>query len=648
MRVRTLASLLLMLCSACSELTAPATQLIVVVQSDLELDTALTRVRVELRRLGSDDSLEDRSFSLRPDAHGKRPYELPFSFGVVKPDRGETRFVLVVTGSGPFGKDGAEITVVQQKAIASFQDRRAMQLNMFLAAVCGGKFCESSGDGDWTCYPEAEDGVERGECGPVKERQLSEVKPGRELADLPQLPEPVDMSDSDATTYVPDAQTPQDDAATEDMDASASGGADATVPCEAGEACPDTSVDPMVDTAVDATPDEPRPECTQASECEAFVASLKPAGCAAAACVAQRCVLTAIDADKDGHATNSCSSTLVQVVLGDDCNDTVKAIHPGAKDTCEAGNDSNCNAVANEECPCLTGNMRECGTDTGNCQKGKQTCQNGVWPADCPGSIPPQKEDSCVRGDDADCDGKQNENCPCLIGEKTDCAKQFMSKGVCGARPITCVAPGVWPSGTCAPSSVEMCFNDGSDEDCDGEVNECCTCVSNQTRNCGACGNGVQACSAGACGSTAWGACNGATSPVLYYRDADGDGRCNRSISSSLCSMTAGYVTSSCSLDCFDGNVYVWSFCGDIEIRGPSYGKGCCGGPEDRAFNFDCGLGWHSVNCYTVRESGGSNGFWITSWSSGVQAGECVVHYSLQGLEGVAGYGVVVCRPDGL
>jgi hypothetical protein len=193
-----------------------------------------------------------------------------------------------------------------------------------------------------------------------------------------------------------------------------------------------------------------------------------------------------------------------------------------------------------------------------------------------------------------------------------------------------------------------MCFNDSSDEDCDGEINEGCTCLAGQTRNCGACSNGSQSCAAGTAGATGWGACIGGTSPLPYYRDADGDGRCNRGDATSQCAQPAGYVGSSCSADCFDGNASVWSACGDTIVAGPSYGKACCGGAEDRAFTFACGSGWHSVDCYTVRQSGGSNGFWITGYDANVQVGQCIVHYSLQGLEGVTGYGVVVCRPDGL
>jgi hypothetical protein len=233
----------------------------------------------------------------------------------------------------------------------------------------------------------------------------------------------------------------------------------------------------------------------------------------------------------------------------------------------------------------------------------------------------------------------------CTPGNTSDCAQAYGARGKCASGTVACNTSGQW-SACPVTASSELCNKDNVDEDCNGDAYNGCACQNGDSIACGPCSNGTAVCNGGS-----YGACQGGSSPQTYYLDGDRDGWCNPNVSTAACSKPDGWVTCSCSVncDCFDGNGYVNNAnCGDYEIWGPSYGKACCGGAEDRAFDFDCGPGWHSIDCHTQRLSGGSNGFWITGFDNGVQVGQCVVHYSLQGVEGVTGRGIITCRPDGL
>jgi len=60
------------------------------------------------------------------------------------------------------------------------------------------------------------------------------------------------------------------------------------------------------------------------------------------------------------------------------CEDEVG---PKAADACTPGDDANCNGTANDECSCINGATKSCGTDVGPCVAGTMTCVNGVFPA---------------------------------------------------------------------------------------------------------------------------------------------------------------------------------------------------------------------------------------------------------------------------
>ncbi len=102
------------------------------------------------------------------------------------------------------------------------------------------------------------------------------------------------------------------------------------------------------------------------------------------------------DADGDGH--RACAG---------DCDDADPAVNPDAAETCN-GIDDNCDGATDEGCTCTDGQTRDCGTDEGACQLGRQTCAGGAW-GDCQGGVTPV--DEICNGADDDCDGQTDEGC---------------------------------------------------------------------------------------------------------------------------------------------------------------------------------------------------------------------------------------------
>lgn len=202
-----------------------------------------------------------------------------------------------------------------------------------------------------------------------------------------------------------------------------------------------------------------------------------------------------------------------------------------SEDECTTEGDADCDGAIDEDCPCTTGEMRDCyggpaGTeDVGVCVGGTQLCTDGTWGA-CVGERTPSEETCANPGADDDCDGMVDDIA--LLGMPCDAD----AMGACRQGTWACMDE----TRVCRPATAaadERC--DGVDEDCDGTVDEaqvdcgstCCgggTCVGlqNDPSNCGGCFvrcGESQICSNGVCCAPGLVACDGICRDTRTNRD---------------------------------------------------------------------------------------------------------------------------------
>ncbi len=127
-----------------------------------------------------------------------------------------------------------------------------------------------------------------------------------------------------------------------------------------------------------------------------------------------------IDADQDTFT------------LATDCNDDDNSINPAAEEVCD-GKDNNCDGTIDEGCDCIPGQQKGCGSGIGECRKGTQTCQqDGSWGV-CT-AIPPAPE--VCDGKDNNCDGRTDEGCDCIDSTERQCG---IDTGACEKGTETCI-----------------------------------------------------------------------------------------------------------------------------------------------------------------------------------------------------------------
>lgn len=207
----------------------------------------------------------------------------------------------------------------------------------------------------------------------------------------------------------------------------------------------------------------------------------------------------------------------------------VGAVGPLEADTCDPGNDATCNGTPNEGCACKSGDTRPCGTDVGNCKKGTQTCADEKW-GECVGEVKPAAADTCDEGDDANCDDVPNDGCTCLNGKTMQCGTDI---GPCEFGTLTCTNGVWPEESQCMggvkPAAADTC-EPNNDANCNNTPNEKCKCTGNETKDCGvnvgACKYGTQTCDGGTL-STCNGGVNPTTNDTCTGRDPANDTNCN-------------------------------------------------------------------------------------------------------------------------
>ena len=232
------------------------------------------------------------------------------------------------------------------------------------------------------------------------------------------------------------------------------------------------------------------------------------------------------DTDTYGNATNTmlaCNQPVGYVSDNTDCNDNNAGVHPGAAEVCN-GIDDDCDALIDEGVK--TTYYRDFdGDGYGNATATTQACSalvgyvsNNTDCNDSNSSVHPGAPDVC-NGIDDDCDGSIDEG---AIGSTWYRDADSDTYGNATNTMVACNQPVGYVSDNTDCSDGDSTIYHGAPELCDGKDNDCD----------GSIDEGV--------------------TTYTWYRDADGDGYGNATVSQQACSQPSGYVANSS--DCNDSN----------------------------------------------------------------------------------------------
>jgi hypothetical protein len=314
------------------------------------------------------------------------------------------------------------------------------------------------------------------------------------------------------------------------------------------------------------------------------------------------------DDDCDGRtdelAESQCSTGALGVCAEGtlSCEDGAARCAPVAvasDETCDA-RDEDCDGEVDEglDRACYPTGVQGCvanGEDfdcTGVCQAGILACSEGGF-GTCSGAVTPTSTvDSCTGptdlATDDDCDGQTDEDCACVPGTTQRCYTGpvgTMGVGTCREGVQRCLVEGggsrLGPCEGVELPTAETCANPGTDDDCDGTVDDVrglgASCMVAGAR--GACVSGTRRCVGGAleCVGPMPGTdrCEGS--------DEDCDGRVDEDFDLSSDAMNCG----ACGVRCGAGQTCCDGTCVDLDTnashcgtcsRSCGAGIACCGG----------------------------------------------------------------------